>query len=563
MISPLPLGRYLLLERIAVGGMAELFIAKVQGEAGFEKLCVVKRVLPHLAQDPEFIAMFLDEARIAARLNHPGVVQIFDLGKVGPHHFLAMEHLLGEDLASLLKAGTARGLLLPAPVAAHLIASAAEALHFAHQAADEAGRPLHIVHRDVSPANLFVTYAGTVKVLDFGIARAASRSRHTQDSSVRGKLAYMAPEQAAGKVVDARADVWSLGAVLHELLTGRALFEGGSPIETTTRVVSLEVPPPSATVPGLSPLLDAIALKALQRPLELRYASAEQMRADLQRYLATVEHVSTASVGEAVKKLCGPERLQSKLKQHAESLTISMRARPGGTEELAADPGEAALAPTVVHPPAPRAPPRRWPPLAAAAIVLVAVGSGAAALLRPGPPAAAGPEVSQVLAAPAAAVPSDVRPPQPAPVAEPAAAPVPAPVKAAAATLVVTSNLPAVVTLDSERLGSTPLRRSAVAGAHQLTVSAPGGASYTRTVTLKEGAEYKAPVVFRKGTLNVNVTPWADVWLDGVAFGQTPIAGRSVWEGVHTLLLVSPQGKKTLKVEVKPGRAVAVTEHLP
>jgi serine/threonine protein kinase len=191
-------GKYQLLKRLALGGMAEIWLAKQTGTQGFEKLVVIKRILEQLADDSEFVQMFLDEARLAASLTHPNVVQIFDLGKLDKSYYIAMEFIAGHDLlATMKKAGKAKA-LLPAEISARIIASACEGLHYAHTRKDRKGSPLHIVHRDVSPANILVTYEGTVKIVDFGIAKAESHSAKTRAGRLKGKFSYMSPEQIQG-----------------------------------------------------------------------------------------------------------------------------------------------------------------------------------------------------------------------------------------------------------------------------------------------------------------------------------------------------------------------------
>ena len=208
------LGRYELVWELGTGGMASVYLARVRGPAGFNKWLAIKRIHPHLAKDPRFVEMFLDEARIAAAVHHPNVAHVFDLGDDAGERFLAMEYLHGEHLGTVaVRAVRERGRLEP-ELAARIIASAADGLHHAHEARDAEGRHLGLVHRDVSPQNIFVTYDGSVKLTDFGIAKAAGRLTHTQTGGTKGKVSYMAPEQALGHAVDRRTDVWALGVVL-------------------------------------------------------------------------------------------------------------------------------------------------------------------------------------------------------------------------------------------------------------------------------------------------------------------------------------------------------------
>jgi serine/threonine protein kinase len=262
MRDPIPYGRYLLLERLAIGGMAEVWLAEVRGQPG--RRYAVKRLLPTLADDPAFVTMFLDEARIGAQLDHPGIVPVHDLGREGSSYFMAMDYLAGQDLRALLARLRHDGSRLPPALSAFVVAEAARALDHAHRALGHDGAPLHVVHRDLSPANVLLGYDGRVAVIDFGIAQAALRA-HREDAVLRGKFGYLSPEQVRGLPVDRRADVFSLGAVLHELLTGHRLFHGPSDLAVLERVRAAQVRPPSERNPAVPPALDAVVLRALSR----------------------------------------------------------------------------------------------------------------------------------------------------------------------------------------------------------------------------------------------------------------------------------------------------------
>ncbi|MBC7792863.1 MAG: serine/threonine protein kinase, partial [Clostridia bacterium] len=210
------IGDYTILNRLALGGMAEILLAKRQGPMGFAKPVVLKRLLPQLAADKMFTTMFLNEAKLAARLSHPNIVQINDLGQSGASFYIAMEYLAGEDLATIIRVMSARKARLPKHIAARIVADSANALHYAHELRDDEGNSLGIVHRDVSPQNIFLTTQGTVKVVDFGIAKCEDREVKTQTGIVKGKIEYMPPEQMTGKRVDHRADIYALGVVLYE-----------------------------------------------------------------------------------------------------------------------------------------------------------------------------------------------------------------------------------------------------------------------------------------------------------------------------------------------------------
>lgn len=286
-------GRYILLKRLAVGGMAEVFLAFPQnGRAREEDRLVIKRILPNLAADAHFVTMFLNEARVAARLNHPNIVRLFDLGKEGESYFLAMEFIHGDDLGALVNRLAARDQRLPLPQALRLIRDACLGLSHAHTLTDERGAPLHLVHRDISPQNVMVSFDGEVKLLDFGIARASNLTSTTQTGEIKGKYAYIAPEQARGSGVDQRSDLFSLGLVLYELLTGHSPFKRGNDLITLRAAIECAIEPPSRFVP-LPHALEAIVLKAVARDPRARFASASAFARAIERFLPECASQST------------------------------------------------------------------------------------------------------------------------------------------------------------------------------------------------------------------------------------------------------------------------------
>jgi TonB family protein len=279
-------GQYEILERIASGGMAELSKAKRTGVEGFQKIVAIKKILPHLADDEEFITMFADEAKLAAQLNHPNIIHIYDLGKIqAGGYFIAMEYVDGRDLRAILKAGQDLGMPLPVPLAVYVASKVASALDYAHRRRDAEGHELNIVHRDVSPQNILISYEGDIKLCDFGIAKAARKASQTQSGALKGKLQYMSPEQAWGKPIDRRSDLFSLGIVLHEMLTGGRLFQGDTDIAILEKVRNADVPPPSSSNAEVPENLDAIARKALAKDPDERYANASDMLRDLESVL--------------------------------------------------------------------------------------------------------------------------------------------------------------------------------------------------------------------------------------------------------------------------------------
>jgi serine/threonine protein kinase len=282
---PVRFGKYLLLERINVGGMAEVFKSKTFGVAGFERILAIKRILPSLIEDDEFVRMFIDEARIAVQLNHANIVQIYELGKHGDHYYIAMEYLPSRDLRAILDKMRSAGQLMPIPQAAYVCSKVCEGLDYAHRKRDPAGTPMNIIHRDVSPQNILISYEGECKVIDFGIAKAANRASKTQAGVLKGKFAYMSPEQVRGLPIDRRSDIFAVGILLYEMLTGERLFIGESDFSTLERVRNAEVVPPTTFNKKITPELEQIVLKTLAREVEDRYQWASDLAEDLQRFL--------------------------------------------------------------------------------------------------------------------------------------------------------------------------------------------------------------------------------------------------------------------------------------
>jgi serine/threonine protein kinase len=280
-------GPYRLLERVAVGGMAEVFKAKRTGVEGFEKVVAVKRILPHLSDNDAFVEMFVHEAKLVAGLTHPSIVQIFDLGRIGRSYYISMEYVHGRDLRSIQGRAREKGLRVPLDLGLRVASQVCAALDYAHRKLDEHGRPLEIVHRDVSPPNILISFEGDVKLVDFGIAKAATKAQRPTDSGIlRGKLLYMSPEQAWGRPIDRRSDVFSLGLVLYELVTGARAFAGGGSERATVELVrQCLVTPPREVNPRVPEALDRVVMKALARERDERYDDAGQMQRAIERIL--------------------------------------------------------------------------------------------------------------------------------------------------------------------------------------------------------------------------------------------------------------------------------------
>jgi serine/threonine protein kinase len=278
------MGEYTVLRRMAVGGMAEIFLGRRDGMSGFEKLVVLKRILPHFAHNHDFVRMFLNEARIAATLHHPNVVQVHNIGEEAGQYFFAMEFLHGEDLSRVLSRATASGRPVSLDSVLTILIGVCAGLHYAHERRAADGRPLGIVHRDVSPHNVFVTYEGGVKLLDFGIAKATTSIGKTRTGVLKGKVAYMSPEQAYSQPVDRRSDVFCIGILLWELTTGRRLYRRRSELETLKALVDEDAPAPSTIVWGYPTELERILMKCLCRDPGGRWATCEELGLALEAF---------------------------------------------------------------------------------------------------------------------------------------------------------------------------------------------------------------------------------------------------------------------------------------
>jgi eukaryotic-like serine/threonine-protein kinase len=306
--KPTPFGKYYLLERINVGGMAEVFRAKAFGVEGFERLVAVKRILPNIAEDKEFIRMFIEEAKLAVQLNHANIAQIFDLGVVDGAYYIALEHVHGRDLRGMFDRCRQLGEPMPVSQACFVVMKLCEGLDYAHNKRDQAGREVHLVHRDVSPQNVLVSFEGEVKIIDFGIAKAAGKGSKTQAGILKGKFGYMSPEQVRGIPIDRRSDVFSCGIVLYELLTGERLFVGESDFSTLEKVRNVEILPPSTYNRRIPDELERIVLKALAKDPEERYQNAIDLHDELQAFVYTAgEFYSRKDLAGWMKKTFGRE----------------------------------------------------------------------------------------------------------------------------------------------------------------------------------------------------------------------------------------------------------------
>jgi serine/threonine protein kinase len=323
---------YQILARLAVGGMAEIFLARGASAAGVERYCVLKRILRNRASDVHFVRMFLDEARLAAQLNHPNVAQVYDIGKLADSYFFTMEYVHGETVRAVLQ--RARSLRRELPLAAVLTvtAGAASGLHHAHERLGLDGRPLGIVHRDVSPSNLMVSYEGGVKVVDFGVAKAADRMSETRSGTVKGKISYLSPEQCRGASVDRRTDLFALGIVMWEMVTGERLYRRASDFENMSAIVNESTPLPSTRRRGLPPEVDAVVMRLLAKDPAERFQTADELVESLEQVaVATGAMISSSSLGRLLREMFGqrPEPwLEMEPQEVPEGVTVTSEPIP-------------------------------------------------------------------------------------------------------------------------------------------------------------------------------------------------------------------------------------------
>jgi serine/threonine protein kinase len=494
-----PFGKYELLRKIASGGMGQVFLARERSSV--ERLVVLKLILPHLAEDEEFLSMFLEEARLVARLQHPNLVTILDLSEVEGRHCLAMEYVQGDDVRRLDKQARLKGRLLPPGLVLRIISEAAAGLDYAHKARDAQGNPLKLVHRDVSPQNILVGFDGAVKIIDFGVAKAAGSGQQTATGVLKGKYPYMSPEQASGHHVDARSDQFALGVVMWELLTGKRLFKGESDMMTLRLVKDCQVPPPSQINPRLPPGLDSLVLRALSPTPDKRYPDCAAFRLALEDYIIQLRMAaSTAHLSAYLRELYADRIAQEadplKLDELAEDADLDSKDKSNPSRSRSALPGQppatpskaslASLGPSrsrsrqsvdALVGPAPRQEPtrgteslrppgkQRFPmvPVAVSAAAVLVIAGVAVVFLRQPPPA----QPTQPVTPPAVVA----RPPEPVQPVEPQPPPMPAePLKV---DLVLSSEpAGAAVRLEgqTDTLGFTPFTLSLKPGAPPMSV---------------------------------------------------------------------------------------------
>lgn len=346
-----PFGHYHLLRRIGAGGMGEVFLSRTASASGAPQVCVVKKMLPHLANDPGFVARFLDEAKVVVHLRHPGIARVLEMGAEEGEYFIAMEYVQGQTLAKILARLREQGARFPLSLALRVAQKMCDALAYAHQACDPSGQPLHVVHRDISPSNALVSYSGRVKIIDFGAAQSALKEARTAPRVVIGNLAYMSPEQARKKPVDGRADVYSMGVLLWELAVGRLPSPGADPEERWRRAANPHFVPPSQMQPSVPPEVDQIIMHALSPDPAKRWPSASAMKDALDAALASMDpSPSEAPLASLMASLFAREAEQDKA-MVAEALSdLGEDAGAGATPAEEAELPTAAMEATLLSP---------------------------------------------------------------------------------------------------------------------------------------------------------------------------------------------------------------------
>ncbi len=620
--SPLPssdevvpgqtIGKYEVLQRIAAGGMAEIFLARMVGVLGFDKLVVIKRILPHLASRNDFIAMFLDEARIATTLNHANIVQTHEVGVHGKSYFMVMEYLAGEDVRSIVRRISRRAeARLPIAHALEIAIAVAAGLQYAHNKSDRDGKPLDIVHRDVTPQNVIVTYDGAVKLLDFGIAKAANRINETRSGSFKGKVPYMSPEQCRGEPLDRRSDIFSLGILLHELTLCRRLFKGDTDFQILKQIAEGPIPSPCEIDGAYDARLSAIVMKALERDPARRFQTARE----LQEALAELGHdlrlrMSPLALADYMQALfadkvgawqkASADGDVAELERHFATVMAEREA------DLADEEGEGEGKPLYLPPPPSdvqlsslpdaelahrRGGHTRW---LLATLVLVAAlaawrfAGSARAIVAPRPaPAVATRAVNAPMELPTPDVARDE-----------ASATLPSLLPAS--VVVTTTPAGAMLVLDGKTLPErSPAHVEVAAGvAHTLVVRTASHPGVVQRFTLDAGEEATLEIDLRRsqhaavrrasarsawvaaaaaapapstpapppvapappkgdGTLVIASSPWCTVTVDGQARGTTPISVK-LKAGAHEVVLANPEFKikRTLAVEIEANQTV-------
>jgi serine/threonine-protein kinase len=556
------LGRYTLEARIAQGGMAAVFLGRMAGPGGFSKKVVVKRILPEHAANPTFVEMFLSEARLAALLNHPNVVQVYDFGQDQGQYYLAMELIDGVSVRALQYHYRRRNEWFPPRLAAFIMSQACAGLAYAHALKDDAGRPLNLVHRDVSPDNLLVSRAGVVKLVDFGVARVASATVQTTAGIVKGKLAYMAPEQVSAQEIDHRVDLYAAGVALFELIAGRRPFVAANDLELAMTIVERPAPALRELAPEASVELEAICARALEKHREQRFPDARALQGALDDFLGSTKDL--AAELEAVVSQTSHEQ--------GDPTSVQTPLGPGRSSDEPADTGEPVTTPS-------EAGRRRRLTsvlIGISIVVAVLVGLVAGRLLyergpeqvpetvgvprHPEPPPEPTPASSPAPEAAAPAPEPEARSPEP----EPAAASnEPAPRKhksvAGEGLLTLRTSPWCEVTLDGTVAGTTPLVKLKVAaGSHTLQLANEKVGLQTKvTLIVAPGQSLVKALTFPVGQVSVKAPAGTKVFHGSELLGVAPLGVVTLVAGKQTLGIVDPSGRFSTRMVTVPANGAA------
>lgn len=561
-------GKYQLVRKLALGGMAEVFLAKAAGPHGFEKTLVVKRILPQLAQDPNCIQMFLSEARYAAQLNHPNIAQVFDFGEVDGTYYIAMEYIDGPNLRTVIKRTTSAGSPLSIGIASRIICLVSEGLAYAHDFANpETGAPLGLIHRDVTPENILVARNGTVKVVDFGVVKAAGQANLTVAGTLKGKMAYMAPEQILGLPLDRRTDIFALGIVFYELLTGKRPFEAVNEVAALQAILYQEMIPASSRRADIPAPVQAIVDRALTKNRNERYGSCREIQAELERVIATLSPVGSGELSQLALEVLAasgqPSRMLSPPPPGSKSKVrvVVTPPRPApGPARLGSSPGDQViLAEDLV--------------IEEGSVVDSGGSSDRASSQRSGKVRT---ELATATARPAPAE------------GKPAGGPAAATRRSARGAAVVAASLvllgggaaflatrnagggtdsqtpegqlarvtiesvpPAQLRVNGRRIGGTPAQlRDLSPGNAKVEVYDPALGFFKEAVfSLQPGDNGVKRVVVEQGTVEFDLPPDTTVLVDGKKLGQTPIPPLMAYEGKHSVELLNPRFEGASKTE--------------
>lgn len=555
-----PLGKYKLVKLIAAGGMAEVYLAKQAGAAGFEKQVCLKRILPHLARDKQFVEMFLNEARLASQLDHPNIVSIFDLGEANGNYFIAMEFIDGPNLRSVAKRAKEVNELLPIPEVLKIVAQAAAGLEYAHDLTDREGNPLGLVHRDISPDNILVHRNGTAKVVDFGIAKAANSAGHTRTGTLKGKVAYMPPEQLRGEPLDRRTDVWALGVVLYELLGGKRPWDASNEVALIGAIMTTEPQPLNELRDDAPAELVRIVHQALVKERDQRYQSCAELQHDLEQLVVTMgQSITNARIADFVKAYSAPPDPSASEGTGAEMGAIEAETfGTGAVAPIVGQPGTPAGpgsetpagtdAGTLMMPGGPAAPQPKSRALvyglAAFGAIAVLAGGGAAVILKGGQSDEQQPVAVERATAPKA----------PAPPAPPPPPPVEPPKEVVQAPPPVEAPKPA-----------EPARPRVVARADPKPAAPAAPAEPQAPAVVIQREAPPPPSVTAKGELVLMVRPWAKVEIDGREMGVTPLPDAiKLAPGEHKVRLMNSELEKdiTRTVTIEAGQRAVLKEIL-